>query len=321
LGHEVIYIDYPAGAVLLWDDIQAVCRSPSPDIFVLGDVSAPPFILGVEAFPCLTAFYCVDSHLHCWYPRYAQAFDFCMVSLRDHLPLFSSATGMRLPQDRVVWCPPYAIRKITETEQTGASPKDWDLLFIGKADMRVNPERVLFLQKLKQIIPSLDWRNGDFRKFFPKARLVLNHCIAGDLNFRIMEALACGSCLLTPNIEHGLRELFTDGKDLFMYNPEDLPALGELARQLLRNPALCAKVAASGLKKVNAGHLGEHRARLFDDILQKLLRGNNAAQIIQNRLMRKAAIHAQYLKLIYLLFAESMEFPALRRAYLAAAKA
>jgi hypothetical protein len=321
LGHEVIYIKYTAGSVLRWDDLPAACRSAAPDLFVLGDVSAPPFILGVEAFPCLTAFYCVDSHLHSWYPRYAQAFDFCLVSLKDHLPLFSSATGMRLPQDRVVWCPPYAIRKITETEQTCASPKKWDILFVGKVEPQVNPERVFFLQKLKQIIPSLDWQSGDFKKFFPKAKLILNHCIAGDLNFRIMEALACGSCLLTPNIGHGLQELFTDREDLFIYNPEDLPALGELVHKLLQNPALCAKVAAGGLKKVNAGHLGAHRALLLDGILQKHMQGNNAAQIVQNRLVRKAAIHAQYLKLIYLLFAESMEFPALRQAYLVAAKA
>jgi glycosyltransferase involved in cell wall biosynthesis len=228
---------------------------------------------------------------------------------------------MRLPQDRVAWCPPYALRKITATEQTRASPKNWDILFVGKVEPQVNPERVVFLQKLKQIIPALDWRSGDFRKFFPRAKLVLNHCIAGDLNFRTMEALACGSCLLTPNIGHGLQELFTDGEDLFMYNPEELPALGELVRQLLQNPALCAKVAASGLQKVNAGHLGEHRALLLDRIWRKHLQGNNAAHMVQDRLARKADIHAQYLKLIYLLFAESMELPVLRQAYLAAAKA
>jgi hypothetical protein len=320
LGHEIFYIQYVPGSVLRWDELLAAAGCSSPDLFVLGDASVPPFILGVEAFPCLTAFYCVDSHIHSWYPRYAQAFDLCLVSLKDHLPSFSSEKGMRLPQDRVVWCPPYELRKITDREQASCLPKEWDLLFVGKADVAINPERVLFFQKLKDLIPYFFWQSGDFRKFFPKSRLILNHCIAGDLNFRVMEALACGSCLITPRIRHGLQELFTDEVDLFLYDQNNLEALAELVKKLLQNPALCARVAASGLKKVNNRHLGGHRALLLHAILQGFIRGNTAEQLVRERLMQKDTLHAQYLRLIYLLFAESMENPGLRRAYLAAAQ-
>jgi hypothetical protein len=320
LGHEVFYIQYVPGSVLLWDELLAAAGCSSPDLFVLGDASVPPFILGVESFPCLTAFYCVDSHIHSWYPRYAQAFDLCLVSLKDHLPAFCSAKDMRLPQDRVIWCPPYELRKITDTEQASCTPKEWDLLFVGKADPAINPERVLFLQRVKELVPSFAWQRGDFRKIYSKSRLVLNHCIAGDLNFRVMEALACGVCLLTPRIRHGLQELFTDEVDLFLYDQDNLESLAALVKKLLQNPALCARVAASGLQKVNNRHLGGHRALLLHAALQNFMQGDTAEHLVRERLMQKNKLHAQYLKLIYLLFAESMENPGRRRAYLTAAQ-
>jgi hypothetical protein len=320
LGHEVFYIRYPGGTALHWDDILAAANCSAPDLFVLGDVSAPPFVLGVESFPCLTAFYCVDSHVHSWYPNYAQAFDLCLVSLKDHLPSFSVAGGMRLPEDQVFWCPPYELHKITDCEKASATHKEWDLLFIGKVNSSINPERSLFFQKLKSFLPSFHWQSGNFRNFFPKAKLVLNHCINSDLNFRVMEALACGSCLLTPKIGHGLQELFTDGADLFMYDQDDLPSLCKLVNRLLKDPDLCAKAAANGLKKVNNKHLGFHRAILLSDTLQNLRHTDAVTRIVQNRLLNQNIIHSKYLKFIYLLLAESIEIASLQSAYLRAAK-
>jgi glycosyltransferase involved in cell wall biosynthesis len=134
-----------------------------------------------------------------------------------------------------------------------------------------------------------------------------------------MEALACGACLVTPRVGHGLEDLFTDEVDLFLYDQNNLEALAELVKKLLQNPALCARVAAGGLEKVNSRHLGGHRALLLHAVLQNL-RGDKGERLVRERLMQKNSLHAQYLKLIYLLFAESLENPGLRRAYLAAAK-
>ncbi|MDR1125529.1 MAG: glycosyltransferase, partial [Deltaproteobacteria bacterium] len=191
----------------------------------------------------------------------------------------------------------------------------------------LNPDRLTFLRNLKARldgIADLHWQSGSFPRLFPRARLVLNHCISGDLNFRVMEALGCGACLLTPRVRNGQSELFKDGQDLFMFDQSPTADWGELVgliKTLLQNPPLCAQTAASGLEKVNAGHLAIHRAQAFSDAFSGLLsKSGGAAALVAGRLARQAEIRKTYLKLIYLLLAESEERPALRQVYLAAAK-
>lgn len=333
LGHKVYFVPHEPDRAFTWTDLLRRARLPSgqrPDLVMVADQSAPPFVLGVEAFPCLTAFYAVDSHIHSWYPNYAQAFDFCLFSLKDHLPLFSDS---EIPPERLLWSPPYMLDKVTEHETASAPDKTWDLLFVGKVEDSVNPERLTFLRNLKVRlggIAELHWQSGNFLKLFPKARLVLNHSIAGDLNFRVMEALGCGACLLTPRVRNGQSELFEDGRDLFLFDQGSAAEWGELVdliERLLQSPELCARTAACGLEKVNSEHLAIHRAKSFSEAFSGLLSSGTAKQaqtgaaaLVSNRLARHVEIRKNYLRLIYLLLAESEERPALRKAYLEAAK-
>lgn len=63
LGHLTMRLPVPREGTLTWPEIceRAGFRS---DLVVYADVSRPPALVGVEDFPCLTAFYCIDSHLH-----------------------------------------------------------------------------------------------------------------------------------------------------------------------------------------------------------------------------------------------------------------
>ena len=74
--------------ILRWRDLVSQAGF-EPELLVVADKSTPPFVLGMEEFPCLTVFYSVDSHIHSWHPLYAQGFDACLVSLRDHVPRFA----------------------------------------------------------------------------------------------------------------------------------------------------------------------------------------------------------------------------------------
>ena len=308
-GWKTVAHNFEDARAYTWPDIVELNNGTPPDVLVVADKSRPPFVLGMENFPCLTVFYCVDSHIHAWYPKYAQAFDVCLLSLRDDMDRFAN---LRLPPERILNMPAFA--KMDDVPRE--AEKIHDLMFVGKVDPDTMPGRFAFLYALKERFPDLQVRRGNYRELYPTARLVLNYAEMGDLNFRVFEALGCGACLVTPMVGHGLTDFFTPGEDLFTYPPGDMPALISLLEHLLNVPELCEAVAASGLRKVNAGHRALHRAKAFTERLRAL----PVRHIIEERLRQAEMIRHNYLRLIYLLWAEECHTPALREAYLKAAK-
>jgi len=307
-GVDLLYIKPPVDRPpMTWADVLAHAGS-APDLLVYADVSMSPPLLGLESFPCPTLFLCTDSHIHRWYPMYAQAFDLCAVSLKDHLPRFR----LRLPQDRTIWLPP--------TPNPGDAPaqgeKDWDLLFVGNVNPETMPGRHAFLAELAELLPGLHITRGAYRELYPRARLVLNIAERGDLNFRVFEALGCGACLLTPAIGHGQADLFRHGIELFTYPGGDAPALVRLVSRLLADEPLCKRVAAAGLAAVDARHRPEHRAHQLLDWLS----GFDLPALAAGRLAQARAIHEHFLRPIFLHWAEGTDSTGLSRVFLQAAK-
>jgi hypothetical protein len=309
-GWRVDHVHVPAHRLFTWDELVAVFGFV-PDALVYGDMSAPPMLLGLESYPCLTVFACVDSHIHAWYPLYAQAFDLCLVGLADHLPGFA---GPFLPADRILWSPPFAVEADRPDPET---PKTMDMVFVGKDDPALTPVRSALLARLRARLPGFRSLTGPYRQAFRQARLVLNIAEHGDLNYRVFEALGCGACLVTPRIGHGQDALFTDGEDLFLYDQDDFEGLCRLTEELLADAERRARVAASGLGKVDAGHRDVHRAQAFAAWFLDM----PGQPLIATRLARAAAVHARALRPLYLHWAEAERgLPALSRRYLDAAR-
>lgn len=308
-GWDVYAHNFEHATIYRWDDIVAMADGP-PDVVVVADKSRSPFVLGMEQFPCLTVFYSVDAHIHSWHPLYAQGFDACIVSLRDHM---ASMGGVFLPEERIWWSPAFA--KADDVPAT-ATP-EWDVLFVGTVDARTTPERFRFLHTLKEHIPGLHVTRGNYRALYPKARLVLNFCERGDLNFRVFEALGCGSCLLTPDIGNGQSELFTNGTHLVTYpqrTEEAVEFLSAHIPDLLADDTRRNAIARAGLEAVNRGHRAAHRATAFSEHIRSL----DVAALQKRRMRNAPAIHSGALKLLYLLLAETETSPTLKAAYLAA---
>ncbi len=308
-GWEPVPIPLPADRPLDWSSIEQACGGV-PDALVYVDRSAALPMVGVESFPCPTCFFCIDSHIHGWYADWAQAFDACAVSLKDHMPAFRQ----RLPMERVVWLPPFA----KDTDQPPASPPEpeFDLLFVGTVDPETTPGRVRFLDEVKARMHGLEVRKGEYRELFHRARLVLNVAERGDLNYRVFEALGCGACLLTPAIGHGQSRLFRDGTHLFTYPPEDAATLAALAGKLLAEPETMRRVAEAGLAEVEARHRMRHRAQSMAALLDRLTEERDAA----NRLPKAGVIAATYLRRLLLHWAEASDSPQVRETYLNAAR-
>lgn len=282
-----------ADAFIGWDDVVDACGG-EPSLFVLGDRSSAPLIRGVERFPCPTVSIFVDTHIHSWHPLYAQGFDLATVAMRDHITAFR---GRYLPDDRLRWLPLFAR---SQDKPRPEIAQEHDLLFVGKVDAELTPGRYRFLHDLAEHAP-LTMLRGPYRELFPTGKLILNESERGDLNFRVFEALGCGCCLLTPDVGHGLCELFTDGEDLFLYPPGDVDAVAALTRRLLDDEDTRRRVAASGLAKVDAAHRDYHRAEQFE----QWLNGFDLPALAAQRLANATRIKREFLNFIYLHLAES----------------
>jgi len=306
-GYEATFIRLKSPRVLGWDEI---CEEAGfiPDAVVYSDRSFPPPLLGVESYPCPTCFYVVDSHIHDWYPAYAEIFDCCAVSLKNHVQTFADT---RTP-GTTIWLPPYP----READGNRTIRERWDVSFVGTVNPETTPKRAKFLEELEALLPGVvNVETGAYQWIFANSRIVLNIAERGDLNFRVFEALACGACLLTPAIEHGQDELFESGRCLETYenlNAEDAAAK---IKMLLADPARCEALRVAGRAEIEKKHRMKHRAKQLADLLDSAAtRGAYAKRISSPK------PPSNDLRLLYLHWAESIENSEMRAQYLLAAR-
>ncbi len=311
LGWQIHFFDFKQVTVFTWEDLVRMAGY-EPDVVVVADKSFPPFLLGMEKFPCFTIFYAIDTHIHSWHPYYAQGFDACLVSLKDHIPLFQ---GKRLPAAHVRWTPAFA--KDSDAPRPDLSPQ-WDCLFVGTVNAETTPKRKIFLDTLEKTMGRTQCMQGNYAELFPQGRVILNYCELGDLNFRVFEALACGACLVTPHIEHGFNELFTHAKDLYCYNFDDVDDAREKILYLLERDDLRKELQEQGLASVDKAHRAKHRAQSLSDFLESFS-AEQRQQCIEQRRKNADEIRSFWLKPFLLLMAEAMPQENLRKAYLEAA--
>ena len=309
---RVFQHDFSGLRAYSWNDLISLAGFV-PDVLVVADKSLPPFIMGMEEFPCLTVFYSVDAHIHSWQPAYAQGFDVCLLSLLDFAPTFA---GPFLPSDRIWNSPPFAR---SEDQPLPGAQKKWDGLFVGKLDEQLMPKRVAFFRELQKRVPNIHLTSGDYRPLFPRAKVVLNHVENEDLNFRVFEAMGCGGCLLTPRVNHGLQQLFVDGEHLLFYAPDDPGDAAYRLNFILEHPDIGDHIGAEALKIIDEKHRAIHRAQSFTDRLCDL-HMSGASEIIDARIKRASKIRKESLAMPYLLWANEIKDDKLKQAWLAAAR-
>lgn len=307
LGYRTVHIPIRGQQVFTWNDIVRQ-TGEAPFAVVYADRSIAPPLAAVENYPCLTVFHCIDTHIHSWYPIYAQGFDICLVSLKDHLDRFTP----RLKESRLLWFPPIVMDNDVPVE----AEKEWDLLFVGKVDPELTPARMKFLKRVAELVPGLHVTQGEYRKLFPRARVVLNIAERGDLNFRVFEALACGSCLLTPRIEQGLFDLFEEWEHLVTYEPDNAEDLVKKLETLLSDDKLRERIARQGNQLIDSSHRIIHRATTLHNLISEM----NVQAAIKNRIDAAPLLRRNFLKSIYLLWAEQIGNPDLKKIYLQAAR-
>lgn len=266
-GHEVMSCGYAQHL-----DIQLVGGLPHineivrslpggfyPDAIVFHDNSSPVSIIGFETCDIPVLFYSVDAHHHYALHSYlAHLFDYTMVAQKDYIGHFE-ALGRE-----VEWMPLWASRVVE-----ASSEKSHKAVFVGNLNPALNPQRVAFFEALKKKT-DVFCTVGEWWKIFPNSEIVINQTVKGDLNFRVFEAMVCGSLLLTEKSPNGLFELFSDGQHLVSYNKNDVDEAASLIDYYISNQARCREIAAAGRAEIVAKHMPAHRAQRMLEVLSKL---------------------------------------------------
>lgn len=266
-GHEVVtsgsavhldhIVEKPLGRI---NDIVRDCGlSGVPDLIVYHDNSMPISVVGLEETEIPTLFYSVDAHHHShWHKHLGVVCDKSFVAHRDYLTEFQSE-GVDAE-----WLPLWASRLMEPSDE-----KKYDAIFVGTMDPDLNKDRVQFFDELCRVAPVTLLR-GEFWKFYPHARIVINQTVKGDLNFRVFEALASGSLVLTERSSNGLFELFEDGRHLVTYERGNVSEAAQKIKELLAQPEKCKSIGLAGFEEILKHHTVEKRAETVFAALSKL---------------------------------------------------
>jgi len=213
LGHEVLSIGTtPESDVALAEPLShkrlldlLADRGFRPDLAFWCDACQVPWIFGLESLAAVVIGYSVDQYVNPWHVPYSAGFDAVFVAQKDYLPLFATPETPRPAAWLPLFCDP-------ARSPAPDGPRDIPVSFVGTVGDTVNADRKPFLDAFRTHAPLVVTR-GAYGPIYGRSRLVLNQSAAGELNFRIFEAMACGAALLTEDVGNGLAELFTPGED------------------------------------------------------------------------------------------------------------
>lgn len=206
-----------------------------------------------------SAWWAIDTHLDFdWYRTKAPDFDFVFTAQRDGAELLRRE-GIETARWLPLACNPELHRKQD-------LDKLYDVSFVG--NLFPGPRSEL-IGRLKECFPAMfvGQEYGEaMARVYSQSRTVFNRSIRNDLNMRVFEALACGSLLVTNDLEgNGQEELFHAGEHLVVYR--DAEDLVEQIRWHLAHEEERERIAAAGRQLVLTQHTYRHRMeRILDEV-------------------------------------------------------
>lgn len=271
LGHRVVsagwahpHFDLPFSRLTPLEQIlAAVPEDVRIDRVVYFDDSHALSVVGLERSPIPSVFYSVDSHHHsAWHSHVAEMFDLTLVAQRDHLSRVAAGA-----EEHVRWLPLWATIPLEP-----AATRDIGASFRGTLDPRLHPQRAEFFARLAERVP-IDTASGTFADVYPRSKIVVNHSVGSDLNFRVFEAMMSGALLITPRVESGLFELFREGEHLVTYEAGNVDDAASKIELYLGDDESRERIARAGREEVLRKHSSEARAcdlvRILTDLGQR----------------------------------------------------
>ncbi len=294
LGHDVLTFSTNGGGdiknstipIRIKEVLRGLPKNWNPDLVLLTDDSSFPVILELENVGIPLAWYAIDSHIHLsWHRAYSAVFDFVFVAQKDFVPQYLRDSSRQI----VSWLPVFAPFVPPSAPQT---LKIHPLCFVGRLS-HLNPGRIHLLRSIQKKFP-IHLATGEWVKVFQQSKMILNQCMANDLNFRTFEGIGSGSCLLTERITNGLEDLFQDRSHCVMYEKDNVEEILNLVDYYDAHEDEREAIAESGRSEILRAHMGIHRART---ILQTVRSGPTQEMILR----RKTCLHEVriFLKSLY----------------------
>jgi glycosyltransferase involved in cell wall biosynthesis len=89
----------------------------------------------------------------------------------------------------------------------------------------------------------------DVPTWLNRGDIFLNTTHVDNTPVSVIEAMACGLCVVSTNVG-GIPYLLEDGEDALLVPPDDAPAMAAAVRRILTEPGLAARLSANGRRKV-----------------------------------------------------------------------
>ncbi len=241
--------------------IARIAKSWPPDLVMCWQPEAHPPPRGIEDVPIYTV--ALVSDWNVYYPvletnlaRYdvvltdrpgVEVFSSDRVSAHHLRPLYSQITPIHFPHE---------------------VDKDIDVLFIGNLNHAAHARRARFLERLAKrshryrVVIATGIEGDAYGRLMSRARIVFNHSIRGEVNLRVFETMACGAMAMLEDDNTEVRDWFTDGEDIVLYNDTNFEA--KLDHYVAHTEETEA-IARAGRQKI-AAMSGEHT---IDDLIDR----------------------------------------------------
>ncbi len=237
----------------------------SPDLLIQQEILGyRVFLSGLEALPCPAVWYGIDVHLnYYWMKEYARLFDVVFFAQKDWVERFQKD----IPDARAFWLPLWLEEKEIRDLHL---PRKYDVGFVGRiTDVRW--KRKFLLDELSKwffVTISEEVNNREISRIYSQSKIVFNEAIFHEVNFRVFEAMGCGSLLVSERTTNGLFDLFEEREHLVTYSGGEYL---DLVHYYLTHEAEREEMARKGNERVLSEHTIPARAAFMLNTIQNLL--------------------------------------------------
>lgn len=121
--------------------------------------------------------------------------------------------------------------------------------------------------------------------FMARARVFAHASLLEGLPNVLLEAMACGTPVVSADCPSGPSEIITPGVDGLLVPPADPPALADALGRVLDDAALRARLSAGAAARVQA-FSADAIARAYEDVLEEAIVGNPSSNRVERRRAR-----------------------------------